>query len=103
MIQYLPRSLIENDPKWISSIGPDLKKLHWRNGKLHAICNPEDDICVIHEDKHDPYEFPIGTVQHLWDWNKIGTIGIGLLTLYAFDKTFNNGKLTKKVRKELGI
>jgi len=100
---YISRLEIENDPSWISSIGADLTKLHWRKGKLHASCNPEDDICEIHEDKHDPNEFPVGTAQHLWDWNKIGAIGIGLITLYAIDQGFNGGKLTKKVRRELGI
>lgn len=97
------RTDVENDPGWIPSIGADLTKLHWRKGKLHATCNPEEAICIIHEDEHDPYQFPVGTVQHLWDWNKVGAIGIGLMTLYALDKTFNNGKLTKKVKRELGI
>jgi len=83
----IPRFEIENDPTWISSIGADQSKLHWRKGKFHAICDPEDDNCLIHEDKQ----------------NKVGAIGIGLLTLYALDKTFNKGALTKQVRKELGI
>lgn len=103
MYQHVARSEIENDPSWVPSIGADLTKLHWRKGKFHATCNQDDDICTIHEDKHDPYQFPVGTAQHLWDWNKIGSVGIGLLTLYAIDKTFNDGKLTKKIRKELGI
>ena len=99
----LSRKEIENDPAWIPSIGADLTKLHWRKGKLHATCDPEETICIIHEDQHDSYQFPVGTAQHLWDWNKIGSLGIGLLSLYALDKTFNKGKLTKKVRRELGI
>lgn len=103
MEQYMTRTEIENDPNWIPSAGADLTKLHWRNGKFHATCNTDDSICIIHEDKHDPHQFPVGTTQHLWDWNKVGSIGIGLLTLYALDKTFNGGKLTKKVRKELGV
>lgn len=103
MEQYVGRSEIENDPTWIPSIGADLTKLHWRKGKLHATCDQNDDICTIHEDKHDPYNFPVGTAQHLWDWNKIGSVGIGLFTLYALDQTVNGGKLTKKIQKELGI
>jgi hypothetical protein len=99
----ISRTTIENDPNWIPSIGADLTKLHWRKGKLHATCNPDDDTCIIHEDTHDPYDFPAGTVKHLWDWNKLGTIGLGILTVYALDKTFNDGKLTKKVKRELGI
>ena len=99
----ISRFEIENDPTWASSVGADLTKLHWRKGKFHAICDPEDNVCFIHEDKHDPYDFPAGTANHLWDWNKVGAIGIGLLTLYALDKTFNKGALTKQVRKELGI
>ena len=100
---YISRIDIENDPSWISSIGADLTKLHWRKGKLHASCKPDDETCEIHEDKHDPHTFPVGTAQHLWDWNKIGAIGIGLITLYAIDKGFNDGKLTKKIRRELGL
>jgi len=95
--------------KALSAIPKDMMKTleddgrELRKGKLHTSCNPEDDICEIHEDKHDPREFPVGTAQHLWDWNKIGAIGIGLITLYAIDQGFNGGKLTKKVRRELGI
>lgn len=100
---HLSRYEIETDPTWIQSIGADLTKLHWRKGKLHATCRPEDTTCEIHEDTHDPHEFPVGTAKHLWDWNKVGAIGIGLLTLYAMDQTFNNGKITKKVRKAVGI
>ena len=99
----ISRIEVEDDPAWVPSTGADLSKIHWRKGKLHAMCNPQDDICEVHEDTHDPYDFPIGTANHLWDWNKVGSIGIGLLTLYALDKTFNDGKVTKKVRKELGI
>ena len=99
----ISRKEIENDPTWVPSAGADSTKLHWRKGKFHAICNPSDDVCIIHEDKHNPHQFPVGTAKHLWDWNKIGAIGIGILSLYAVDKALNNGKLTKKVRKELGI
>lgn len=103
MKSSLPRHVIESDPMWVPSLGADLTKLHWRKGKLHATCEPNDITCYVHEDTHDPHQFPIGTAKHLWDWNKVGTIGIGLLTLYALDQTFNNGKLTKKVRKSIGI
>jgi len=103
LVWYLQRSDIENDPLWIPSVGADTSKLHWRKEKLHAQCYPNDIVCEIHEDKHNPHDFPVGTVNHLWDWNKIGTIGIGVITLYALDHVFNDGKLTRKVRKELGI
>lgn len=100
---YLSRNEIESDPSWIHSVGSDLTKIHWRKGKLHAICRPDETNCEVHEDTHDPHDFPVGTARHLWDWNKVGAIGIGLLTLYAIDQTINDGNLTKKIRKELGI
>ncbi len=103
MSWYIPRYQIESDPMWIQSVGADTSKIHWRNGKLHAMCNPNDTVCEIHEDEHDPNDFPVGTVKHLWDWNKLGTVGIGLLTLYTVDQLFNDGKITRKVRRELGI
>ena len=99
----MTRYHIESDPTWVSSLGADMTKLHWRKGKLHAECRPEDNVCQIHEDTHDPYDFPAGTAKHLWDWNKVGAIGIGLLTLYALDQAFNDGKVTKKVRRKLGV
>lgn len=103
MILYKPRWEIENDPSWKPSFGADNTKLHWRKGKLHATRRPNDIVYEIHEDKHDPHEFPLGTAKHLWDWNKLGALGIGVITLYALDQIFNNGKLTRKVRRELGI
>lgn len=103
MVWYKPRWEIENDPSWKPSIGADTIKLHWRKGKLHAIRRPNDIVYEIHEDKHDPHDFPIGTAMHLWSWNKLGALGIGIITLYALDQLFNNGRLTRKVRRELGI
>lgn len=99
----MTRYQIESDPTWTPSVGADITKLHWRKGKLHATCRPEENVCEIHEDKHDPNDFPVGTAKHLWDWNKVGAIGIGLLTLYALDQTFNDGRVTKKIRRELGV
>ena len=103
MVWYESREEIENDSSWVPSIGADLTKLHWRKGKLHAACAPNDTMCEIHEDKHDPSEFPVGTAKHLWDWNKLGALGVGVISLYALDQVFNDGKLTRKVRRELGI
>lgn len=103
MKRYISRKEIENDPSWIPSIGADITKLHWRKGKLHATCGSSDTVCEIHEDKDDPHEFPAGTAKHLWNWNKLGAVGIGIISVYALDQIFNDGKVTRKVRRELGI
>lgn len=70
----IPRAVIERDPNWSFSLGEDINKLHWRKGKLHATCHPSDSICMIHKDSHDPHQFPIGTLKHLWDWSPPATI-----------------------------
>ncbi len=102
---------IENDTSWRRSIGADPMQLHWRKGTLHATCKYDDTVCKIHEDNDDPYNFPVGTMSHLWKWNKLGTIsvgvivfcalggilGIGVFALYALDRIFNHGKLGRKV------
>lgn len=96
----IPRSLTESDSNWKPSFGADLPKLHWRNRKLHATCRPNDVVCEIHEDTHDPYDFPIGTVKHLWEWNKPVTLGLGIVGL---DLLFNHGRLTKKALRMLNF
>lgn len=103
MVWYKSRWEIENDPSWKPSLGDDITKLHWRKGRLHATCRPNETMCEMHEDKYDPHDFPTGTVKHLWDWNKLGAMGIGIITLYALDQLFNDGRLARKVKRELGI
>lgn len=103
MIWHISRQEIENDSSWISSIGVDLTKLHWRKGNYHATCAQNDSMCEVHYDKDDPHDFPVGTAKHLWDWNKLGAIGIGIVSLYALDQVFNDGKVTRKVKKEFGF
>lgn len=111
ILRHKSRLEIENDASWRPSIGSDATQLHWRKGRLHATCKYDDTVCKIHEDNDDPYEFPVGTIKHLWKWNKPGTIsvgvilfcalggilGIGVFALYALDRIFNHGKLTCKV------
>ncbi len=69
-----------NDPNWKSSFGEKLNMTHFRNGHLHAECNPVTGNCSTHYDKHDPYESLPELARHLWksDLGKILVIGGGI-------------------------
>ena len=67
----------QNDPNWISSIGEKLDKIHFRNGHLHAECDPTTGNCTIHYDKHDPSESIPELAKHVWDSNLGKSLIIG--------------------------
>jgi len=83
---------LEDDPNWIPSLGEKLDKIHFRNGHLHAECDPKTGECKIHYDEIDPYEKPPESIiNHMWGSNlgKITLVGAGALLL---DEFLNQGK-----------
>ncbi len=78
---------LQNNPNWRPSLGDKLDKVHFRNGHLHAECDPVTGKCSIHYDKHDPYESLTELSRHLWKSNlgKVliigGAIALGLAVL----------------------
>lgn len=57
----LSKSYVKNN--WLTSIGSDLTKEHFREkppGTGHAVCDRENNICEVHEDRVNPHTDPIG-------------------------------------------
>ena len=63
---------IKNSPDWERSIFPlfdipmgiPLDKEHFRNGTEHAVCDPPDGTCEIHEDEFNPDEGIVDMILH---------------------------------------
>ena len=70
----------EADPDWKPSLGEKLNKIHFRNGHMHAECDPVTGNCSTHYDENDPHESLPELVKHVWksDSGKAAIIGGGL-------------------------
>ena len=79
----------QNNLNWTPSLGEKLGKVHFRNGHLHAECDPVTRYCSTHYDKHDPYESLIELARHLWksDLGKVLVVGGGILLALAVLKS----------------
>ena len=87
---------LQNNPNWIPSIGEKLDKVHFRNGHLHAECDPNTGFCKIHRDKDDPHESLTSLFKHLLDSKS----GKGLLVVggvVVLDQIFTGGKIRKSL------
>ena len=56
----------QNNRNWKLSVGEKLNKVHFRNGHLHAECDPETGNCATHYDEHDPSESITEFAKHVW-------------------------------------
>lgn len=79
----------QNNLNWTPSLGEKLGKVHFRNGHLHAECDPVTEDCSTHYDKHDPYESLTELARHLWksDLGKVLVVGGGILLCLAVLKS----------------
>jgi len=79
----------QNNLNWTSSLGEKLDKAHFRNGHLHAECDPVTGNCATHYDEHDPYESLTEFARHLWksDLGKVLVVGSGILLALAVLKS----------------
>jgi len=71
----------QNNLNWTPSFGEKLDKVHFRNGHLHAECDPVTGNCATHYDEHNPYESLTELARHLWksDLGKVLVVGGGIL------------------------
>ena len=78
-----------NNPRWRRSAGEKLGKIHFRDGHLHAECDPVTGSCSEHYDKHDPHESLTELAKHAWasDLGKaaiiLGALGAALAVGYV--------------------
>ena len=70
-------------------MGEKFDKVHFRDGHLHAECDPVTGYCSEHYDKHDPNESLTELVKHIWE-SKLGkvimiagAVGMALAVGYA--------------------
>src|SRR2546426_798427 len=90
----------ENDQTWTRSFGEKIGMIHFRNGHLHAECDPNTRLCEIHYDEDDPYKSPTSLVNHM----SKSKLGAGVLVVGAIailDHIFNDGKLRKEIQRSL--
>lgn len=75
----------QNNLNWKPSLGEKLNKTHFRNGHLHAECDPATGDCSTHYDEHDPYESLTKLAKHVWksDLGKVAVVGAGILLIAA--------------------
>ena len=79
----------QNNLNWTPSYGEKLGKVHFRDGHLHAECDPVTGDCSTHYDEHDPYESLTEFARHLWrsDLGKVLVVGGGVLLALAVLKS----------------
>lgn len=79
----------QNNPNWKPSLGEKLSKIHFRNGHLHAECDPTTGDCSAHYDENDPYESLIELGKHVWksDLGKVAVVAVGILLIAAAFKS----------------
>src|SRR5690348_11586316 len=90
----------QNDPSWIPSIGEKLSKVHFRNGHLHAECDPKTGSCDIHYDKQDPHESITSLILHMYD-SGLGKVVLGTVAIGLLDQLLTGGEIRKSVTREL--
>jgi len=75
----------QNNLNWKHSLGEKLNKIHFRNGHLHAECDPITGNCSTHYDENDPYESLTELAKHVWksDLGKVAVVGAGILLIAA--------------------
>ena len=87
-------------PKWKQSNGEKIDSIHFRNGHLHAVCDPRTGLCEIHYDEIDPMESTLSLVKHMSQSNigkAVLVTGAGLL----LDQLLTGGKVRKSISKSL--
>lgn len=90
----------ENDSNWKRSVGEKVNKIHFRNGHLHAECDPETGFCTIHYDEHDPNESLVELIKHLSDGNA-GKVILGLTMAAVLDQVLTGGRIRNSLSKNL--
>jgi len=67
----------QNNLNWTPSFGEKLGMVHFRDGHLHAECNPVTGDCSTHYDEYDPNESLTELARHLWksDLGKVLVVG----------------------------
>ncbi len=89
---------LENDPAWSRSLGEKLHKIHFRNGRLHAECDPSTGICRIHQDRTDPHESMLSLLTHMAQSNG-GRAVLGIIVAGLLDQALAGGAIRKSLFK----
>lgn len=90
----------QNDPSWTRSLGEKLGMIHFRNGHLHAECDPKTGTCTIHHDEDDPHESLTSLIKHMADSN-LGLAVLVTLGLGIADQALTGGQIRKTLLKSL--
>lgn len=91
---------LQNNPDWKPSYGEKIGSIHFRNGHLHAVCDPKTGYCETHYDEIDPMESPLSLVKHMSQSN----LGKGVLIMGAgliIDQLLTGGQVRKSITKSL--
>ena len=97
----LKMSEVRNSPKWKRSpLGIPIEKLHFRevSGTKHAVCDPSDGTCEVHEDKYNPDRSITDKILHAFhDLPEDLQVAIGAVSLLTGLFLLAGGKIREIV------
>lgn len=86
---FIRKKEIIKNPDWEKSVSwnPLLEHYRHKTTNAHAVqVQYDSDLFQVHIDKHNPHNFPLGTINHIWEdwewWEKLLVGGIIILGGY---------------------